>query len=75
MANVKILTTPNCSNCKKVEKMLDEMKVKYTVIDITKKPEMLKKYPFMTSPGIVINNKLEFSGVPSKEALKKKLKK
>lgn len=75
MAKIQLLTTPNCSNCKKVEKMLDEMKVKYSVVDITKKPEMLKKYPFMTSPGIVINNKLEFSGSPSKEALKKKLKK
>ena len=75
MAKVQLLTTPNCSNCKKVEKMLDEMKVKYSVMDITKKPEILKKYQFMTSPGIVINNKLEFSGVPSKEDLKKKLKK
>ena len=73
MASVKLLTTPNCGSCEKVKKMLNAMKVKYTVIDITKKPEMLKKYPFMTSPGIVINNKLEFSGVPSKEALKKKL--
>ena len=73
MASVKILTTPNCGSCARVEKMLDELKVKYTVIDITKKPELVQKYHFMTAPGIVINNKLEFSGVPSKEALKKKL--
>ena len=74
MAKVQILTTPGCSGCAKVEKMLDEMKVKYEVIDVTKKPKILEKYPIMTAPGIVINNKLEFSGVPSKEELKKKLK-
>ena len=73
MATIKILTIPSCGSCVKVEKMLDEMKVKYTVIDVTKKPELVQKYNFMTAPGIVINNKLEFSGVPSKEALKKKL--
>ena len=73
MAKVQILTTPSCSSCAKVEKMLDEMKVKYRVIDITKNPKILEKYQVMTAPGIVINGKLEFSGVPNKEELKKKL--
>ncbi len=73
MAKVQILTTPGCGGCAKVEKMLDEMKVKYTTIDVTKKPQLVQKYKFATAPGIVINGKLEFSGVPSKEALKKKL--
>ena len=36
-------------------------------------PEILQKYPIMTAPGIVIEGKLEFSVVPSKEELKKKL--
>ena len=73
MVKVLILTTPGCTSCSRVEKMLDELKVKYQVIDITKKPELVAKYNFMTAPGIVINGKLEFSGVPSKENLKKKL--
>ena len=42
---VEILTTPDCSNCSVVEKMLDEMKIQYEVIDVTKKPEYLQKYP------------------------------
>lgn len=74
MAKVQILTTPGCSSCAKVEKMLDEMKVKYEVIDMIKNPEILQKYPIMAAPGIVIDGKLEFTGVPSKEELKKKLK-
>lgn len=71
---VQILTTPGCSNCAKVERMLDELKVSYEVIDITKSPQILQKYPIMSAPGIVINGKLEFTGVPNKEELKKKLK-
>lgn len=71
---IQILTTPGCSSCAKVEKILDEMKVKYNVIDVTKNPAILQKYQIMSAPGIVINGKLEFTGVPSKEELKKKLK-
>ncbi len=70
---IEILTTPSCSNCSVVEKMLDEMKVSYEVIDVTEKPEYLEKYPIFTAPGIVINEKLEFTGVPKKEKLIEKI--
>ena len=71
---IEILTTPDCSNCSVVEKMLDEMKVSYEVIDVTEKPEYLEKYPIFTAPSIVINEKLEFTGVPKKEKLVEKIK-
>jgi len=70
---IEILTTPGCSNCSVVERMLDEMKVSYEVIDVTEKPEYLDKYPIFTAPGIVINEKLEFTGVPKKEKLIEKI--
>ena len=73
MAKIQILTTPSCTSCSRVEKMLDEMGVKYNVIDITKKPSLVQKYHFMTAPGIGINGKLEFSGVPNRKDLAKKL--
>jgi len=73
MTKVEILTTPGCTNCSVVEKMLDEMKVPYQVIDITEKPEYLEKFPIFTAPGLVINNKLEFTGIPKKEELIAKL--
>jgi len=73
MVKVEILTTPGCGSCAKVEKTLNEMKVKYKIIDITKNPKILEKYSVISSPGIVINGKLEFSGVPSKKELKAKL--
>jgi len=71
---VEILTTPDCTNCSVVEKMLDEMKIPYEVIDITEKPEYLQKYPIYTAPGVVINGKLEFTGIPKKEKLIEKLR-
>jgi len=71
---VEILTTPDCANCSVVEKMLDEMKIPYELIDVTEKPEYLEKYPIFTAPGIVINGKLEFTGIPKKEKLIEKLR-
>ncbi len=71
---VEILTTPDCSNCNVVEKMLDELGISYTVVDVTEKPEYLEKYPIYTAPGVVINEKLEFTGVPKKQELIEKLK-
>ena len=70
---IEILTTPSCGNCKTVEKMLDDMKMSYEIIDVTEKPEYLEKYPIFTVPGIVINDKLEFTGIPKKQELLEKL--
>jgi len=70
---IEILTTPSCGNCKVVEEMLDEMNVSYQVIDVTEKPEYLEKYPIFTAPGVVIDDKLEFTGIPKKQELFEKL--
>ena len=70
---IEILATPSCGNCKVVEKMLDDLNMSYDVIDVTKKPEYLEKYPIFTASGIVIDDKLEFTGVPKKHELLEKL--
>jgi len=70
---VEILTAPGCTNCSVVEQMLDEMKISYKVIDVTENSEYLEKYPIFTAPGIVVNGKLEFSGIPKKHELEKML--
>lgn len=71
---VEILTTPDCSNCSILERMLDDMGISYDVIDMTKKPEYLQKYPIYTAPGLVLDGKLEFTGIPKKTQLIEKLK-
>ena len=68
---VEVLTTPDCSNCKVLEKILDELGISYDLVDVTEKSEYLEKYPIFTAPGLVIDGKLEFTGIPKKEDLKK----
>jgi glutaredoxin len=68
---VEVLTTPGCSNCKVLEKMLDNLGISYNLIDVTGKPEYLERYPIFTAPGLVIDGKLEFTGIPKIEDLKK----
>ena len=70
---IEILTAPLCENCKVVETMMDEMNIPYEVIDVTEKPEYLEKYSIFTAPGVVIDDKLEFTGIPKKQELLKKL--
>lgn len=72
MADVQILVKPGCIRCVKVQKMLDELKVKYEIIDIAENPGILKKYPLALLPGIVIGGKLEFQGTPDIGVLKQK---
>jgi glutaredoxin len=71
---VEVLTTPGCTNCSVLEKMLDGFGISYDVIDVTEKPEYLEKYPIFTAPGLVIDEKLEFTGIPKKKELKKKFR-
>lgn len=69
--NVKVLTTPGCTNCNTLEKILNEMNIQYSIIDITKYPEYLKKFPIFTAPGLVINDTLAYVGIPKKQDLEK----
>ena len=52
---------------KLIKEMQKEYKLDITLeeVDITQKPELLQKYPIMSSPGIVIDGQLEFSEKPS----------
>ena len=70
---IEVLTTPSCVNCNVVEKMLDDMKMPYDVIDVTENPEYLEKYPIFTAPGIIIDDELEYAGIPGKQELLEKL--
>ncbi len=71
---VEVLTTPDCSNCVVLEKMLHELGISFDVIDVTEKPEFLEKYPIYTAPGLVIDGKLEFTGIPKKKELIEKFR-
>lgn len=76
---VQILKTLGCGSCAKATKLIkkikEENKLKFEIeeLDITEHPELLQKYQIMVSPGIVIDGKLEFTGMVGEKKLKEKL--
>ncbi|MFZ5790095.1 MAG: thioredoxin family protein [Pseudomonadota bacterium] len=80
MIEVLFLTVPNCVQCAKAKKVIEkvqpdfpDMKVEY--IDVTEHPEILQKYPVMSSPGIVVNGSLEYTGGLNEAAFRDLLRK
>ncbi len=68
MLTIKVLG-PGCANCKKVEQaarhVVASMGLEAEVIKVTDYAEILK-YPLLSTPGLVINEKVVASGrIPS----------
>ena len=76
---VQILKTPGCSSCSKatelVVKIREDENLNFDIeeLDITQHLDLLQKHQIMVSPGIIIDGKLEFTGIPDKKKLKDKL--
>jgi small redox-active disulfide protein 2 len=68
MLTIKILGS-GCANCKRVEqivrKIVDEMSLEAQVIKVTEYPDIMK-YNILSTPGLVINEKIVSAGrIPS----------
>lgn len=76
---VQILKSVGCASCAQattlIKKIKEEEKLEFEIeeVDIIEHPDVLQKYQIMTSPGIVIDGKLEFEGMPSEKKLREKL--
>ncbi len=64
MLTIKVLGS-GCAKCKRVEqivhKVLDEMTLQAEIIKVTEYPEIMK-YNVMSTPGLVINEKIVSTG-------------
>ena len=64
MLTIKVLGS-GCANCKRVEqivhKVVDEMTLQAEIIKVTEYPEIMK-YNVMSTPGLVINDKIVSTG-------------
>lgn len=78
MIDVLFITVPNCVQCAKAKKVIEKIQpdfpdMKVTYIDVTQQPEILQKYRVLSSPGIVINGRLEYSGGLDEAAFRRRL--
>lgn len=64
MLTIKVLGS-GCANCKRVEqivhKVVEEMALQAEIIKVTEYPEIMK-YNVMSTPGLVINEKIVSTG-------------
>ena len=81
---ITILTAPICATCDQakalVQKMVEQGQgarefpgLSYRTIDVAESPEIATRYGILSTPAIIINDKLAFRGVPKEKALRKKL--
>lgn len=77
---VQFVTSPGCTHCAEVRKVFEELKPKYSElqieeIDVTtpKGMELVIKYSIMASPGVIVNGELFSTGGINKESFVKKL--
>lgn len=75
---IEVLTAHGCGKCAKAGELIrsiirNQKNVEFREIDITKQPEILQKYQIFSTPGIVMNGKLEFRGLPKEKELKAKI--
>ncbi len=59
--------------CSRIKWNYPELEIE--VIDVIEHPEVVQKYALMSAPGIVIDGKLEFTGFPKEDELRKKIRK
>lgn len=77
---VQLLTYPGCAFCGNAERLLEKVKshmewVEVQKVNIADHPELVERHGLMTTPGIVINGKLEFNRTPDEKTLVDRLRK
>jgi len=80
MINIQLVSTPGCTHCEEVRKVLHEVKSQYPQMQIKELDatnpdglELVIKHGILTSPGVIINGELFATGGINKDSFIKKL--
>ena len=64
MLTIKVLGS-GCANCKRLEQIarqiVTDMQIEAQIVKVTEYPDIMK-YPILSTPGLVVNEKLVSSG-------------
>ncbi len=80
MKNVVMVKTENCPYCPSVDRLWKELKKKYDFnyksVDATSEEGMklVEKFGIMSVPATIIDDKLKFIGMPSREKAEEAVK-
>ena len=77
---IEVVSAPGCSKCARAKEVIrnhiENMKdIDIKEINIAENPELAVKHGIMSTPALIINGKLAFTGAPSEDELKKYLNK
>jgi len=80
MINVQLVSTPGCTHCEAVRKVLNEVKPQYPEMEVMELDatnpdglELVTKYGILASPGVIINGELFATGGIKKEEFIQKI--
>ncbi len=77
--DVLVLRSHGCASCGQVLNVLDDLKrtrfpdMSVQDVDIVERPELLAKFPILSSPGIVVNGKLVAHGFVTRKKLEQRI--
>ena len=76
---IEVVSAPGCSKCAGAKEIIhnyiQNMKgISLKEINIAENPDIAVKHRIMSTPALIINGKLAFTGTPSKDEFKKFLK-
>ena len=77
MANVVLLYSPTCASCPAAKRLFKELRVKYSFnyreVDITSPDgqELAERHSIRAVPATLIDGRLTFIGVPSRQSVEK----
>lgn len=78
MVKVEILSSPGCHSCetakKKIHQIVEEMREEIPDLevkehDVTEAPELMAEHQIMSTPAILVNGKVVYTGVPKRETI------